>query len=161
MVTELAAVGTNVGEQDAVQKLLRCVPEKYDQVAISIETCTELESLTIEDVTGCLKAIEDRYSARATKAAATTAGAKLLLSAQEERALQLRGREAGEGSSAPRSRGGRGRGRECSNTRSRDDGGGRSGSRRVAKDQCLNCGETGHWSRDCRQPRREREHLAQ
>jgi hypothetical protein len=87
MVTELAAVGTNVGEQDAVQKLLRCVPEKYDQVAISIETCTELESLTIEDVTGRLKAVEDRYNARAAKAAATTADTKLLLAAQEERAL--------------------------------------------------------------------------
>jgi hypothetical protein len=70
-----------------VQKLLRCVPEKYDQVAISIETCTELESLTIEDVTGRLKAVEDRYNARAAKAAATTADAKLLLAAQEERAL--------------------------------------------------------------------------
>jgi hypothetical protein len=31
MVTELAAQGTSVGEQDVVEKLLRCVPEKYDQ----------------------------------------------------------------------------------------------------------------------------------
>jgi hypothetical protein len=35
MVTELAAQGTSVGEQDVVEKLLRCVPEKYDQVVIS------------------------------------------------------------------------------------------------------------------------------
>jgi hypothetical protein len=33
--------------------------------------------------------------------------------------------------------------------RGRGGGDRRSGSRRVAKDQCLNCGETRHWSRDC------------
>jgi hypothetical protein len=161
MVTELGVLGAPVTERDAVRKFLRVVPERYDQVAISIETCLQMEDLTIEDVSGRLKAAEDRYSSRAVKTATAVANAKLLLAAQEERALQLRGREAGEGSSAPRNRGGCGRGRERSSARGRGGGGERSGSRRIGKDQCLNCGEPGHWVRDCKQPRRERAHLTQ
>jgi hypothetical protein len=161
MVTELAVLGAPT-ERDAVRKFLRVVPERYDQVAISIETCLQMEDLTIEDVSGRLKAAEDRYSSRAVKTAAAVANAKLLLAAQEERALQLLGREAGEGSSAPRNRGGRGIGRGRSSARGRGGGGGgRSGSRRIGKDQCLNCGELGHWVRDCKQPRREHAHLTQ
>jgi hypothetical protein len=109
MVTELGVLGAPVTERDAVRKFLRVVPERYSQVAISIETCLQMEDLTIEDVSGRLKAAEDRYSSRAVKTATAVANAKLLLAAQEERALQLRGREAGEGSSAPRNRGGCGR----------------------------------------------------
>ena len=152
MVTELAVLDAAVTEKDAVRKFLRCVPEKYDQVAISIETCLGLGELTIEEVCGRLKAAEDRFAARAAKTATAVAGAKLLLTAQDERAMQARRRETGEGSSGLRGgKGGRGRGRGRSNTRGRGGGAGeRSGSRKVAKDRCLNCGEFGHWSRDCK-----------
>jgi hypothetical protein len=44
---------------------LRVVPERFDQVAISIEMCLEMEALTIEDVSRRLKAGEDRFSSRA------------------------------------------------------------------------------------------------
>jgi hypothetical protein len=46
MVTELGALGAPVTEDDAVRKFLRCIPEKYDQISISIETCLEMEALT-------------------------------------------------------------------------------------------------------------------
>jgi hypothetical protein len=96
-------------------------------------------ALTIKDVSGWLKAAEDHFSSWAAKTTTAVAGAKLLLTAQEERALQLRGREAGEGSSAPQSgsngnRGGRGKGRGRSATRGPGGGGGRSGSKRIEKD---------------------------
>jgi hypothetical protein len=160
IVTELGVLGAPVTEKDVVRMFLRVVPERFDQVAISIEMCLEMEALTIEDVSRRLKAGEDRFSSRAAKTATAVAGAKLLLAAQEERALQLRGREAGEGSSAPRSgsRGrGRGRGRSATHGRGGDEG--RISGRRIGKDQCLNCGEPGRWVRDCKQPRRERAHL--
>jgi hypothetical protein len=52
MVTELGVLGAPVTERDAVRKFPRVIPERYDQVAISIETCLQMEDLTIEDVSG-------------------------------------------------------------------------------------------------------------
>jgi hypothetical protein len=65
MVTTL--LGEPVGEDNTVCKFLRRIPEKYDQIAISIETCFEMEAPTIEDVNGRLKAAEDRFAARVAK----------------------------------------------------------------------------------------------
>jgi hypothetical protein len=48
-----------------------------------------MEELTIEEVTGRLKAAENRFAARAAKAAAAVATSKLLLA---EQPLQLRAR---------------------------------------------------------------------
>jgi hypothetical protein len=138
MVTQLGALGEPVTEEEEVRKFLRTAPKKFDQIVMSIETCLEMEALTIEDVTGRLKAVEERIAGRAAAkvAAAGSSSAKLHLT-QEERAtraaagagggakLYLTREEwearaqkmaAGAGSSAPpraaaaaRSRSGRGR----------------------------------------------------
>ena len=47
-------------EQRAVEKLLRVVPRKYLQIALSIETLLDTTDLSIEEVTGRLKAVDDR-----------------------------------------------------------------------------------------------------
>jgi len=45
-------------EERAVEKLLRCVPEKYKQMARSIESLLDLSTMTIEEVMGRLKVID-------------------------------------------------------------------------------------------------------
>lgn len=79
------------------------MPAKYEQIALSIETLLDLSELTLEDVTGRLKAVEDRTAA-ATPASTCS---RLLLTEQEWRARCRK--QAGSPSTFGRS--GRGRGK--------------------------------------------------
>ena len=53
-------------------KYLRVVPPRFAQIALSIDTLLDMSTLSIKDVTGRLKAVEDRAEAPAR----TTAGAR-------------------------------------------------------------------------------------
>lgn len=46
-------------EEKIVRKLLRVVPRRYRQMALSIETLIDLTTLSIEDLTGRLLAVDD------------------------------------------------------------------------------------------------------
>ena len=50
----------DIGEERAVEKFLRVVPKKYTQLALSIKTLLDFSELTIEEVTGRLKAVDHR-----------------------------------------------------------------------------------------------------
>ena len=54
---------TDLMEERAVEKFLRCMPKKYAQIVMSIETLLDFEQLSVEDVTGRLKAVQDREQA--------------------------------------------------------------------------------------------------
>jgi hypothetical protein len=47
------------GEERAVEKLFRCIPEKYKQIAHSIESLLDLSTMLIEEAIGRLKVIDD------------------------------------------------------------------------------------------------------
>ena len=59
LVNNLAILGDEIGEEKVVEKFLRVVPKKYSQVAISIETLLDLDTLSIEELTGRLRIAED------------------------------------------------------------------------------------------------------
>ena len=87
-----------IDEEEAVSKYLHSVTVKYIQIALSIETMLDLSTLTIEDVTGHLWAMDERKE----QATTTKDRGKLLLT-EEEWATR---RNSGEASS---SRGGDGK----------------------------------------------------
>jgi hypothetical protein len=45
-----------MNKEKTVEKLLRVVPKKYSQLAISIKTLLDVAALSIEEVTGWVKA---------------------------------------------------------------------------------------------------------
>jgi hypothetical protein len=45
-------------EERAIKKLFRCIPEKYKQIAHSIESLLDLSTMLIEEAIGCLKVID-------------------------------------------------------------------------------------------------------
>ena len=49
---------TDLDEERVVEKFLRCMPKRYEQLVFSIETLLDLESLSIDDVTGRFKVVE-------------------------------------------------------------------------------------------------------
>jgi hypothetical protein len=46
-------------EERAVEKLFRCIPDKYKQIARSIESMLDLSTITIEEAIGHLKVVDD------------------------------------------------------------------------------------------------------
>jgi hypothetical protein len=46
------------GEERAVEKLFRCIPEKYKQIARSIESLLDLSTMSIEETIGRLKVVD-------------------------------------------------------------------------------------------------------
>jgi hypothetical protein len=48
----------NTTMRRAVEKLFRCIPEKYKQIARSIESLLDLSTMTIKEAIGRLKVVD-------------------------------------------------------------------------------------------------------
>ena len=105
------------------------MPAKYIQIALSIETMLELSTLTIEDVTGHLRAVDERLE----QATATKDIGKLLLT-KEEWAARM---NSGVASS---SRGGDGKRRGKASSEKK---------KQVDPNAYRRYGKTGHWAWEC------------
>jgi hypothetical protein len=90
---------TDLTEERAVKKFLHCMPKRYAQILNLNETLLGFEQLTIEDVTGRLKAVQDREQAPDSEQGA--AGGKLLYTMEQWRAFD---KEEGSGLSGSKER---------------------------------------------------------
>jgi hypothetical protein len=79
VASQLYVLGDDISDKNLIKKMLHVVPEKLEQVAISMETLLNLDSLSIEEVVGHLRAIEQRK--KPTPARVT--GGRLLLTEEE------------------------------------------------------------------------------
>ena len=151
LMQQLARYGDNdIDEERAIEKFLRVVPKKYSQVAIAIEMLLDFSDLSIEEVTGRLKAVNNREQLPPSKP--ITIGGKLLFT-EEQWLVRQRERKKGEASDSSASGSSSSRKRR---PRKRDKArggapGGADGERKATLDNtCNNCGRTGHWAKDCR-----------
>ena len=108
-------------DKEAVKKLLRSMPPRYDSLTLSLEQFGDLDTMSLVEAIGSLKVHEMRLSKRDAR--------------EEEQALLSRAmskfkktkQEEGQTSR------GRGRGRERGRGRGREQGRGKSKSRRIKK----------------------------
>jgi hypothetical protein len=59
VVAQLAMLGDPKSPEKVVEKYLRIARPRYKQLVVSIETLLDVSTLTVEDITGRLKAAED------------------------------------------------------------------------------------------------------
>jgi hypothetical protein len=128
LANKLRIMGDDIDESDVVNKLLLVVPDGLTQVAISIETLLDVNRLSLEEVTGRLRTVEQRRKKGST---VTDDHGRLLLTEEEWLArMKISG---GENSKAGEQGGGK------------NNRGGKTGSksaRPVVK--CSYCGKKGH-----------------
>jgi hypothetical protein len=144
------------GEERVIEKLFRCIPEKYKQIARSIESLLYLSTMSIEKAIGRLKVIDDDEPQPLS--GPITVGGKLHLTREQWEACQGDGKK-GE---SPPSMGGRkrskrhkSRGGTQAGARGHAEGsarggtpGGAVGNQKPARDDaCHNCGKLGHWAK--------------
>jgi hypothetical protein len=60
LTNNITILGGNVTEAEIIKKILHVAPEPLEQVAILIETLLDLDNLTVEEVTGHLRKVEQR-----------------------------------------------------------------------------------------------------
>ncbi|XP_074337094.1 uncharacterized protein LOC141674273 [Apium graveolens] len=60
LVTNIRALGETIGEGQVVKKLIRAILNKFLQIASAIEQFGNLESMSVEEVVGSLRAHEER-----------------------------------------------------------------------------------------------------
>jgi hypothetical protein len=94
VASQLRVLGDDVSDKEVIKKLLHVVPDNLEQVVISIETLLDLDSLSIEEAVGHLRAVEQRKKPPPAK----ESGGRLLLT-EEEWMARLKTRD-GFGSNA-------------------------------------------------------------
>jgi hypothetical protein len=82
LANELRVLGDDMANKEVVKKMLYSVPEKLEQVTISMETLLDLNPLLIEEVVGHMWVVEQRRKKRSTSPMADVRG-RLLLTEEE------------------------------------------------------------------------------
>jgi hypothetical protein len=173
ITNQLAVLGFEYKEEEIVRRFLAALPPKFEQIATSIETLCDLDTITVDELIGRLKPSEERINRNQGKSVASLNLTEDELVARLSSRLKMtgngggdrhkesssgggkrgRGRGGGRGSSS----GGRGGGRGGGDTGDRGGGNAGRGNGGVAKDECRYCGKKGHWARECKKKKRDEE----
>jgi hypothetical protein len=133
-------------------KYLHVMPKKFVPVAVSIESLLDTTSMSIEEITGRLRAVEGRGDDEDADPP-TAVGGKLLLTEEQWQARMKEKQASGEGSSKSGSSKGWSKNRPCGSRKKKNSSG------KDDHDTCLNCEKKGHWAKDCHSPRKEKANL--
>src|SRR5664279_1436828 len=154
LVSHLSLLGVKKTEGDVVRKFISVVPRRLKQIAHSITTLLDINTLSVEELVGRLKASEDCEEEEPE----SKESGRLLLT-EEEWFVRSRQQSAAGASSSSTSRSrGRAHGRRRGGRGQSAQGG---GGRGVSRDTCRYYGVAGHWAKDYRKKKREEAHLVQ
>jgi uncharacterized membrane protein YgcG len=82
LANQLRSLGDEILDKKVVKKMLQSVPDHLEQVAISMETLLDLDSLSIEEAAGHLQAVENRQKMKVVPSASDV-GVQLLLTEEK------------------------------------------------------------------------------
>ena len=143
IISELRDLGERLEEKEAVAKLLRSMPMKYDSLTFSLEQFRNMRGLSVDEVIGSLRVHEQRLQERDSREEEQVLLARAYnQSKKTDRGSSSRGR--GRGTSRGRGRG-RGRGRSSKNEKEEEE-------RKPfdkSKVKCYNCQKMGHSADEC------------
>ena len=143
IVSELRDLGERLEEKEAVAKLLRSMPVKYDSLTFSLEQFGNMRGLSVDEVIVSLRVHEQRLQERDSREEEQVLLARAFnQSKKTDRGSSSRGR--GRGNSRGRGRG-RGRGRSSKNDKEEEE-------RKPfdkSKVKCYNCQKMGHFADEC------------
>jgi hypothetical protein len=140
LTTRLGDLGEELGDSRVVRKVLRAVPRRLKQVAVSIEIHGDLNKMTLDELVGQLQVAEDADVEDDPAAKGGSSDQLLLTRAQWEARSRRRG---GVGR---RDDGDHGGDRDDDDTSSSTSSG-RGGSR--YQGWCFECGRRRHLAREC------------
>jgi hypothetical protein len=140
LTTRLGDLGEELGDSRVVRKVLRAVPRRLKQVAVSIEIHGDLNKMTLDELVGQLQVAEDADVKDDPAAKGGSSDQLLLTRAQWEARSRRRG---GVGR---RDDGDHGGDRDDDDTSSSTSSG-RGGSR--YQGWCFECGRRRHLAREC------------
>ncbi|XP_072149568.1 uncharacterized protein [Setaria viridis] len=160
LAENLHTLKENVDDSQMVKKMLRVLPQRYSQIAISIETLLDLTKLSLEELIVRLRIAEDRLEVESI----TDKMGRLLLT-EEDWLSKYRHRLLLESSL---SSGGE---KKTGFYSTKPKGGGRGDKKEPVvklmsegtprcKGRCRNCGIYDHWKEDCTRPKKERKEEA-
>jgi hypothetical protein len=92
LVAGLRSLGDTVAEERIVRKFLSVVPSQFIQITFSMETLLDPATMTLEEVTGHLRAIEERLDG---EPGSDASGGQLLLTEEQWEARKRRPRGGG------------------------------------------------------------------
>lgn len=145
IVSNIRALGEAVAESYVVKNLLRAVPPKFLQIASTLEQFGNLDTMSIEEAIGALKAHEERV-----KGTVTTNDMHLMLTEEEWRKRDNEGEKLFLTREEWLKKSSRGVSSGASGQKGR-------GNRDKSQVRRFNCGILGHYAAECRKPRRARE----
>ncbi|XP_071674382.1 uncharacterized protein [Lolium perenne] len=135
LTATMCSLGDTCKDVKIVRKFLSIVTSRFMQIAFSVETLMDMATLTVEEVVGHLRAVEDRLN---NDQGTSDSGGHLLLTEKqwEEKKRQSRGQKGGKLSpSKP--------------TLAPGPGG------KIEHDKCRYCGKKGHWQSECMKKQRD------
>jgi transposase InsO family protein len=122
------------------------------------KTLLDTATLSVEEVTGRLKTVDERSDATLALEQPLLFGGKLYFT-EEQWLTRMKEKGSGETSNRPPQQGGGGSNRQRQRRPRKKNN--RQLDGRDDRDRCRNYGKLGHWAKDCRQPRRAQANLAQ
>jgi uncharacterized membrane protein YgcG len=157
LITQLALLGTGYTDKEILRRFLQALPPRYDQTAASIETLLDLGDISLDELIGRLKPVEEKMNRSDKESVARLNLTEDELVAHVSSRLKVVGSgnkdSSMEGSSSGKRRRRRGRGHGRNNgSHGGTEGGGRAsngggrgnGGGGVAGDECRYYKKKGH-----------------